>query len=77
MRFISSTKSVRPPGAAQRADANASADLYSLIETAKANDIEPNAYLSMFFTELPKATSLDEVEPLLTSTQSHVENSVA
>ena len=33
----------------------ASANLYSLIETAKANGLEPYAYLRHLFTELPKA----------------------
>ena len=47
------------------AGANASARLYSLIETAKANALEPYAYLRHVFTELPKAQSLAEVEPLL------------
>ncbi len=47
------------------AGANASANLYSLIETAKANDIEPYAYLRMIFTELPQVTSLQEIEALL------------
>ena len=45
--------------------ANASARLYSLIETAKANALEPYAYLRLVFTELPKAQSLPEVEALL------------
>jgi transposase len=45
--------------------ANASANLYSLIETAKANGIEPHAYLRTVFTELPQATSVDEIEALL------------
>ena len=47
------------------AGANASANLYSLIETAKANGIEPYAYLRTVFTELPQATSVDEIEALL------------
>ena len=47
------------------AGANASARLYSLIETAKANALEPYAYLRHVFTELPKAQSLAEVEALL------------
>jgi transposase len=47
------------------AGANASANLYSLIETAKANDIEPYAYLRTVFTALPQATSVDEIEALL------------
>ena len=47
------------------AGANASARLYSLIECAKANGLEPYAYLRHVFTELPKAQSLAEVEALL------------
>jgi transposase len=34
--------------------AKSSANLYSLIETAKANGLEPYAYLRHLFTELPK-----------------------
>jgi transposase len=45
--------------------ANASARLYSLVESAKANGVEPNAYLSRLFAELPKATSADHFESLL------------
>ena len=45
--------------------ANASAYLYSLIETAKANYIEPHAYLRTVFTELPNATTVEEIEALL------------
>ena len=47
------------------AGANASANLYSLIETAKANGIEPYAYLKMVFTALPQASSLEDIEALL------------
>jgi transposase len=47
------------------AGADASARLYSLIETAKANRVEPYAYLRHVFTELPKATTLAEIEALL------------
>ena len=47
------------------ADANASARLYSLIDTAKANRLEPYAYLRHVFTELPKAQSLADIEALL------------
>jgi len=47
------------------ARANASANPYSLIETAKTNEIEPYAYLKTVFTELPKATSLQDVEAVL------------
>ena len=45
--------------------AQASANLYSLIETAKVNGLEPFAYLRYVLTELPAATTLDEVEVLL------------
>jgi hypothetical protein len=48
-----------------QAGARASANLYSLIETAKANDLEPYAYLRHVFTELPKAQTLEDVEALL------------
>ena len=45
--------------------AKASANLYSLIETAKANGLEPYAYLQQVFTELPRATTVEEIEVLL------------
>jgi transposase len=47
------------------AGAEASARLYGLIETAKANGCEPYAYLRRVFTDLPKATMLAEIEALL------------
>ena len=47
------------------AGAEASARLYSLIETAKACGLEPYAYLARVFTDLPKATTLAEIEALL------------
>ena len=40
----------------------ASANLYSLVETAKANGIEPHAYLSHLFSELPHAKSVEDFE---------------
>ena len=40
--------------------ANASAILYRLIETARANGIEPYAYLKTVFTELPNATTVED-----------------
>jgi transposase len=43
----------------------ASANLYSLIETAKANSLEPYAYLCHVFTELPKAETVEAIEALL------------
>ena len=47
------------------AGAMASANLYSLIQTAKANGLDPHAYLRHVFTHLPMADSLDAVEQLL------------
>ena len=47
------------------AGAKASANLYSLIESAKANGVEPYAYLCALFQALPRATTVDEVEALL------------
>jgi len=43
----------------------ASANLYSIIETAKANGLEPYAYLRHAFTKLPKAQTLEDIEALL------------
>jgi len=45
--------------------AEASANLYSVLETAKANALEPWAYLRLLFAELPKAQSFDDVDALL------------
>ncbi len=45
--------------------AEASANLYSLIQTARANNLEPYGYLRHLFTELPKATTAAEIERLL------------
>ena len=45
--------------------AEASALLYSLIETAKANKLEPYAYLRFIFEKLPIAESLEDYEALL------------
>ena len=47
------------------AGAHASAKLYSIIETAKANGLEPYAYLRLIFQKLPQATTAAEVEALL------------
>ena len=43
----------------------ASANLYSLIETAKANGLEPYAYLREVFTRLPAAATVEDIEALL------------
>jgi transposase len=45
--------------------ATASANLYSLSETAKANDIDPYRYLCALFAALPNATRLEDYEALL------------
>jgi hypothetical protein len=45
--------------------ANTSAMLYSMIETAKANHIEPYQYLRTVFTKLPQAKTLEAIEGLL------------
>jgi transposase len=50
---------------ASQSGAKASANLYSLIETAKANGLEPQAYLKTVFTDLPNAQTLEHVEALL------------
>ena len=47
------------------AGADSSARLYSLIETAKANGVEPYAYLARVFAALPAATTLSQIEALL------------
>jgi transposase len=47
------------------AGAAASANLYSLIETAKANGHEPFRYLRHLFTRLPAATSNHDIDALL------------
>lgn len=45
--------------------AKASANIYSLIETAKANGLEPYAYLNHIFELLPAAQTLEDFEALL------------
>ncbi len=47
------------------AGARASANLYSLIETAKANGIEPGRYLAHLFEVLPTVDSGDQLQALL------------
>lgn len=43
----------------------ASANLYSIVETAKANGVEPHAYLSLLFARLPHAKTVEDFEALL------------
>ena len=45
--------------------ANASANLYSLVQTCKANGIDPYRYLCALFIALPKAKSADDYEALM------------
>ena len=45
--------------------AKASVALYSIVSTARANGLEPCAYLKRLFTELPKATTVGDIEALL------------
>ena len=48
-----------------QAGAKASANLYSLIETAKANGVNVYDYLQCVFKELPNAQGLEQIEALL------------
>jgi hypothetical protein len=43
----------------------ASANLFSIVETAKANGVEPHAYLSQLFERLPHAKTVEDFEALL------------
>jgi transposase len=45
--------------------ANASANLYSLVETCKANGIDPYRYLTWLFQRLPLAKTVDDYDALL------------
>ena len=47
------------------AGVTSSANLYSLIETAKAHGLEPYAYLREVFTKLPGAATVEDIEALL------------
>ena len=47
------------------AGANASANLYSLVETCKANGIDPYVYLVSLLRNLPAAKTADDFEVLL------------
>ena len=54
--------------------ANASVDLYSLIETAKAKKIEPYSYLRLMFTELHDGNAGEDIETLLPYTANPSDN---
>jgi transposase len=45
--------------------AQASANLYSLVMTCRANEVEPYAYLNYLFEQLPAATTVEQIEALL------------
>jgi len=47
------------------AGANASAIIYSMVETAKANGLDPYAWLRRILRDLPAAKTVEEVEALL------------
>jgi transposase len=47
------------------AGAQASANLYSLVMTCRANEIEPYAYLNYLFEHLPAASTVAQIEALL------------
>jgi hypothetical protein len=47
------------------AGAHASANLYSLVESAKANGIDPYRYLTWLFQRLPLAKTVDDYDALL------------
>ena len=47
------------------AGARALANLYALVETAKANGVEPWIYLRQVFMALSLATTMEQVEALL------------
>lgn len=59
------------------AGANASANLYSLVETARANGLEPYAYLNRVLTELPAAKTLEDIERLLPFNQADTQRIAA
>jgi transposase len=48
-----------------QAGAKANANLYSLIETAKLNGLNPLDYLKQVFTALPNAQTIDDIERML------------
>jgi transposase len=50
--------------------ATASATLYSLVSTARANELEPHAYLRHLFERLPQARTVEDFESLLPFTLS-------
>ena len=53
--------------------ADASAMLFSLVETAKANEIEPQAYLKLLFERFPAAQTTEDMQALMPQ---HVDKSL-
>jgi hypothetical protein len=47
------------------AGAKASAMIYSILQTARGNGLEPYAYMRHLLTELPRAQTADQIEKLL------------
>ena len=45
--------------------ARASANLFSLVSTARANGLDPSVYLTYLFERLPAADTLEALEALL------------
>jgi transposase len=45
--------------------AQASANLFTLVMTARANGLEPFEYLNALFERLPSATTVETIEALL------------
>lgn len=45
--------------------AHSSAALYSLVETAKVNNVEPDKYLNYLFSKIPEITSETDLETLM------------
>jgi len=43
----------------------ASANLYSLVKTCKANGVEPHAYLTFLFERLPHLRTVEDYEAML------------
>ena len=50
---------------ASQKGATSSANLYGIVETAKANGLEPYAYLKLLFTQLPLAETIEDIDALL------------
>ena len=50
---------------ASQKGATSSANLYSIVETAKANGLEPYTYQKLLFTQLPLAETIEDIDALL------------